>query len=90
VTGKGGGITLARLVRSVAPGQSLVDLAYLFHPLVALAVLQVQDIVERPVEVIGNVRYLLVECVRGVAAYSPASGVSSSVVSSSDSSLIFL
>ncbi len=77
-------------MRSVAPGQSLIDLADLVNPLVALAMLEIEDIVERPVEVIRDVSYLLVKRLRGVAAYSPASETSSSAVSSSGSSLIFL
>ena len=71
---------------SVAPGEPLVDLADLLHPLVPLGVFQVQDRFERPVEMVGDVRYLLVQTVRGVADYSPPA--SSSAASSGLSSLI--
>jgi len=39
----------------------LVDLGNLGDPALAFAVLQRQDFLVRPVKVIGNVRYLLVE-----------------------------
>ena len=38
-----------------------VDLCNLRHPTLALGVLQGQDLLMRPVKVIRNVRYLLVE-----------------------------
>ena len=40
-------------------------------PIVALRVLQLQDLLVRPVKVIGNVRYLLVEPLYGVAPDPP-------------------
>jgi len=48
-----------------------VDLGDLLHPLAALSVFQFEDLLERPVEVIGDVGYLLVQLLEGVAAYSP-------------------
>ena len=82
------GATGARVFRapSVAPGEPLVDLADLLHPLMPLGVFQFEDAVERPVEVVSDVGYLLVQTVRGVADYSPESA--SSEPSSGVSSLI--
>jgi len=45
----------------------LVDLGDLLDPNVPLAVFHLEDVVERPVEMIGDVRYLLVQLVQGVA-----------------------
>jgi hypothetical protein len=39
----------------------------LFHPAAALGVLQVQDVGARPVEMIGDIGYLLVQAVERVA-----------------------
>ena len=41
--------------------ETLVDLGDLRDPTLALGMLERQDLVVRPVKVIGNVRYLLVE-----------------------------
>jgi hypothetical protein len=41
--------------------ESLVDLGDLGDPTTALGVLQRQNLLVRPVKVIGNVRYLLIE-----------------------------
>jgi hypothetical protein len=41
--------------------ESLVDLRDLRDPSLTLGVLERQDLVVRPVKVIGNVRYLLIE-----------------------------
>lgn len=40
--------------------------------------LQLQDVTERPVEVVRNKGYLLVELVEGVAGYPPAGATSTS------------
>ena len=53
----------------------------------ALRVLETQDVIQIPVEVVCDVRYLLVERGRGVACYPPAS--TSSPLPSSLISLIF-
>ena len=67
-TGKARGARLAAL-------SGIVDLAVnardLPQPDVALVVLHIQDVVERPVEVIGDVGYLLVKLLQGVASYPP-------------------
>lgn len=52
--------------------EALVDAADLFNPAAAVAVLELQDLFERPVEVVGDEGYLLVELRQGVARYSPA------------------
>ena len=71
-------------VRSVAPtAKAPIDLADLLNPLVPLGVLQIQNVIERPVEMIGDIRYLLVQRLRGVARYSPAGSVASPIPSSS-------
>jgi hypothetical protein len=56
--------------RRLFPVQAPVDLADLLHPPSPVGVLQVQDLVEWPVEMIGQVGYLLVELVERVA-YDP-------------------
>lgn len=33
--------------------------------------LHLQDVLERPVEIVGNIGYLLVQAVEGVARYAP-------------------
>ena len=60
-------LCLARLV------QPTIELGNLAHPLLTLPVLQVQNAVQRPVEVIGDIGYLLVQAVEGVAYNPPAS-----------------
>lgn len=49
----------------------LVDSGKLFHPLPPLGVLKREQLVVRPVEVIGETGYLLVELREGVAYDSP-------------------
>lgn len=44
-----------------------VDPGDLFNPLAPLGMLQVENVVEGPVEVIGQVGYLLLQAIRGVA-----------------------
>jgi hypothetical protein len=53
-----------------------------------LAMLEIENVRERPVEVKGYVRYLLVEGIRGVARYPPASASPSTESSSVLTSLI--
>gem|GEM_PF-6886446 len=76
--------------RALVPSaQPAVDLTDLFDPLVPLTMLESENVVERPVEVVGDVRYLLVQSVRGVAGYSPTDTGCSSGSSSRFISLIF-
>lgn len=51
----------------------LIDFGDLFDPDLPLFVLHFQDLVEGPMEVVANVRYLLIEPVQGVAYDSPRS-----------------
>ena len=51
--------------------QPAVDPGNLFHPAQALRVLEAQDLVVRPVKVIGDVGYLLVQAVERVAYDTP-------------------
>ncbi len=48
-----------------------VDLRDLPHPYLALFVFHVENIIKRPVKVIGDVCYLLVQPLQGVAQDSP-------------------
>ena len=48
-----------------------VDAGYFIDPALSLRVLKIQDVIQRPVKVIGDVGYLLVQAVKGVACYSP-------------------
>jgi hypothetical protein len=43
----------------------------LCHPLLSFAVFEIQDFISRPMKVIGDVGYLLVQTLEGVATYSP-------------------
>ncbi len=54
----------------------LVDRRDLLDETLAVAVLQIEDVVKGPVEVIGDEGYLLVQVVEGVADYPPISAVS--------------
>ena len=47
--------------------QPAVDTGDFFHPLLAFTVLQVHDGIPRPVKVIRNIGYLLMQAVQGVA-----------------------
>jgi hypothetical protein len=58
--------------------QAPIDRADLLHPAAPVAVLQLQDVAERPVEVVRNEGYLLVELIEGVACYPPAGVTSTS------------
>jgi hypothetical protein len=55
-----------------------VDPGDLIHPLLTVAVFQIEDVLQRPVEVIGQVGYLLVQAVKGVAYDPPISARSTS------------
>jgi hypothetical protein len=55
-----------------------IDPGNLGHPASSLRVLQSEDVGAGPVEVKGQVRYLLVQPVRGVAGYPPRPAVSTS------------
>src|SRR5687768_16717332 len=61
----------------LAAAESSVDLCYLVHPPAPVPVLQVQHVLQRPVEVVRQVGYLLVETVEGVAYDSPEGGTES-------------
>lgn len=54
----------------IAPAVNLIDL---LHPASSVQVLQLQELGHGPVEVIGEVGYLLMELVEGVAGYPPTS-----------------
>ena len=56
------------LTRFIHPA---VERSDLLPPTPAVPVFQVQDIVQRPMKVVGNVGYLLVQSVEGVAYDSP-------------------
>jgi hypothetical protein len=58
--------------------QAAIDLDDLLHPARALAMLEVQDLVVRPMKVIRQIRYLFVEPLYGVAPNPPA-GLSSTM-----------
>ena len=49
----------------------LVNLRDLFDPRLSLFVLHVEDLIERPMKVVSDVRYLLVQAIQGVAYDSP-------------------
>ena len=49
----------------------LIECGDLLHPAAAIGVLEIHDLLRRPVEVIGDVRYLLVQLNEGVAEDSP-------------------
>jgi hypothetical protein len=51
--------------------ETAVDAGNLLHPAPSLPVLEIQDVVQRPMKVIGDVGYLLVQVVEGVAYDSP-------------------
>ena len=48
-----------------------VDIGDLLHPPLSFGVFEIQDVVPRPMEMVGDVGYLLVQPVEGVALYSP-------------------
>jgi hypothetical protein len=55
------------LARPLRFAHALVDAGYLLHPPPTLAMFQVENLVRRPVEVIGDEGYLLVQRLEGVA-----------------------
>ncbi len=57
--------------------QPLVETGDLFHPATAVDVLQAGDLVQRPVKVVSDEGYLLVESIEGVAANPPRPSTSS-------------
>jgi len=59
-----------RLLLLLLAVESLVDLADLLDPEASVGVLQGQDLLQRPVEMVGEVGYLLVELIERVA-YDP-------------------
>jgi len=62
----------------VFPIAPLVDLIDFLYPASAILMGHAQDRVVRPVEVIGDIRYLLVNTIEGVASYPPSSVISTS------------
>lgn len=48
-----------------------IYVADLLHPAAPVLVLHLQDLLERPVKVVGDVGYLLEQAVKGVACYAP-------------------
>jgi len=65
----------ALFVLQIAPLVNLIDFLY---PASAILVGHAQDRFIRPVEVIGDIRYLLVDTIEGVASYPPSSVISTS------------
>jgi len=61
---------LISFVSSANFGQFPVNVRDLLRPQAAVTVLHTQDLVEGPMEVVGDVSYLLVELLEGVA-YNP-------------------
>lgn len=72
------GSRLTALVRLVV--DSAVDRRHFLRPSPTIGVLQREDVVERPMQVIRDVGYLLVEPLKGVAYDSPAGKKSTSNV----------
>ena len=64
-----------RGINSLLPGliDLFIDFGDLLDPDLSLSMFHGQDIVYRPVEVVCDVRYLLVDALQGVADYSPRS-----------------
>ena len=54
--------------RLIKPG---VDLGNLSHPLLSLCVFEDENLIQWPVKVVGQVGYLLVQSIEGVAYDSP-------------------
>ena len=59
-----------------------IDRADLLHPTPTIGVLQLQDFLQGPVEVVGNEGYLLLELFQGVAYDSPDAATSTSTSNS--------
>ena len=64
------------LIRTSEPA---VDISDLCHPALALSVLEVHDRLARPVKVVGDIGYLLVQAIEGVAYDPPRSARSTSI-----------
>src|SRR6187401_2216316 len=64
--------------------QTAVDCTHFGRPLPALTVFKRQQLLQRPMHVVGQERYLLMELVEGVARYSPSPDPSSTPSCSSD------
>lgn len=58
-------LPLARLV------EAAVDIGDFCHPPLSFAMFEIQDFAAWPMKVVGDVGYLLVQALKGVAAYSP-------------------
>jgi hypothetical protein len=57
--------------------QLAIDVGDFFHPPLSFRVFETQDFAAWPVKVVGDVGYLLMQTVEGVAAYSPPSSAKS-------------
>jgi hypothetical protein len=66
-----GGISTCIALSLAGLVEAAVDVGDLCDPLLSLTVLEVQDFTARPVKVVSDVGYLLVQTIEGVAAYSP-------------------
>ena len=62
----------------IFPVAAPVDLVDLLDPTPPIGMLEAQHVLERPVEVVGDIGYLLMELNEGVACYSPTSLTSTS------------
>ena len=71
-------IALHPCLASVNFGYFLIDLSDLLGPLAAVLVLHLQDFFERPMEIVGDVSYLLLQLLEGVAYNSPGLPMSTS------------
>jgi len=64
-------ISTLRSSRRSCLSDLVVNLSNLLYPLPSLAMLHFQDVLERPVKVVGDVGYLLIQSIEGVAGYAP-------------------
>src|SRR5256885_1239924 len=69
---------LAGAAQVSAVDDPFIDPHDLGDPSLPLVVLQAQDLVARPMKVVGDIGYLLVQPIRGVAHHSPVRPVSTS------------
>lgn len=67
------GASLAGGWHAGALAEAPVDPGDLIYPLLPVAMFQIKNVLKRPVEVIGQVGYLLVQAVKGVAYDPPSS-----------------
>jgi len=70
-----GPLAVARRGQIIEPA---VYAGHFFHPLLPLGVIQIQNLAERPVEVKGQIGYLLPQAIQGVAYAPPRSARSTS------------